>query len=292
MENEKITTSDIAAEAETTNIKTRSVRADEAVLNRFAQLSKDYFGSQNECLAQLVATWEMHNAAGELPNMKADINDVEAHLQSVQSAFVHILELNANAESRIALEYNARLESKDKVIADYQSKLAEAKEGLHTLKAAAEDTALELSAVKDKLDTAEKENNRLTAVIDDKSALVADKQSIIDELTKKLPDAAATDKIVADLKSDNAMAVQKIDKLTRELAEEKANADWARKKAELEIKEAKANAELAVKTAELNAKTAIAEAKEASQKRIEELSEVIEKLRNDIYMLKTTEATE
>lgn len=290
MENEKSIVPD-AVETEATNIKTRSVRADEAVLNRFVQLSKDYFGSQNECLSQLVATWELHNAANELPEMKTDIQDIEAHLQAVQSAFVHILELNANAESRISLDYAARLESKDKVIEDYQQKLTATKETISALKSAAETTASELLSVKNMLAATEEENSRLSSSLNDKAALVADKQAIIDELTKKLPDAAVTDKIISDLKSDNAAANKKVDELTKELSGVKAASELAKKSADLEIKEAKARSELAVKAAELNAKTAIADAKEQSQKRIDELSDTIEQLRNEIYILKTQQNT-
>lgn len=286
MENEKNIVPE-AATTEAANIKTRSVRADEAVLNRFVQLSKDYFGSQNECLSQLVATWELHNAANELPEMKTDIQDIEAHLQAVQAAFVHILELNANAESRIALDYAARLESKDKVIEDYQQKLASAKDTIIALKSAAETTTSELDNVKTILALAEEEKVRLSSSLNDKTALVADKQAIIDELTKKLPDAAITEKIIADLKTDNAAANKKVDELAKELAGVKAAAEIAQKTAALEIKDAKASSELAVKAAELNAKTAIADAKEESQMRIAELSETIEQLRNEIYILKT-----
>lgn len=54
--------------------------------------------------------------------MKTNIDDFDSHLNSLQKGFLHVLELNQNAEHCVRLEFQQQLESKDKIITDLQQR--------------------------------------------------------------------------------------------------------------------------------------------------------------------------
>ena len=102
-------------------IKVRSIRANEATLDKFKSLSSE-FESQGDCLSQLITAYEISNAKHILTDVKADIADYESHINSIQQAFLHVLELNSNAEKRIRQEFNDLLCSKDSQIISLQER--------------------------------------------------------------------------------------------------------------------------------------------------------------------------
>ncbi len=108
------------------SMKTRSIRADETVLNKFKELSEQ-FDNQSDCLNSLITAYELNNSKHILTEVKTDITDFETHLNSIQQAFLHALELNAGAEERIRQEFKRQLESKDNSIINLQEQLEEMK---------------------------------------------------------------------------------------------------------------------------------------------------------------------
>lgn len=64
--------------------------------------------------------------------MKTNIDDFDSHLNSLQKGFLHVLELNQNAEHCVRLEFQQQLESKDKIITDLQHRVNIAELSLKT----------------------------------------------------------------------------------------------------------------------------------------------------------------
>lgn len=268
----------ISAESESTNMKTRSIRADENVLNKFVQLSKE-FGNQSECLAQLVSTWELHNASTALPDMATDIADIEAHLQALQAAYVHILELNANADERVGMEYKTRLESKDKSISDYQTKLKEAENTLAEAKAEVEATQTKLADTQDKV-----------------SALEADKESLVSDMHEKIDYISSLNAQLSDFRAERHK-YQEADKRIQELQASKEEAEKQTRRLEKEVDNLNATIVNNQKTAENELIKAVSEAEKQCRKiydrkidekqgKIDELTEDKVRLTNENAQLK------
>lgn len=83
--------------------KTRSFRISEEVAERFKHLC-DRFDNQNAALDSLISAYEVQSAKAVLVNRQTDISNYDMHLQALQQAFLHSLELNANVEKRIIAE--------------------------------------------------------------------------------------------------------------------------------------------------------------------------------------------
>jgi chromosome segregation ATPase len=111
----------------TSQKKIRSFRIEDETYSRFTKLSEE-FPNQSAALESLIGAWEMQNAKAVLSNMETDITDFESNLKAVQSAFLHVLELNHNAEKRIRTEFSAQLKSKDMTIIELQERITQADE--------------------------------------------------------------------------------------------------------------------------------------------------------------------
>ena len=81
-------------------IKTRSFRITEETAEKFKSLCME-FPNQNAALESLINAYEIQSATAVLVDRQADISDYSSHIQALQSAFIHSLELNESAESRI-----------------------------------------------------------------------------------------------------------------------------------------------------------------------------------------------
>lgn len=259
---------------ETSEMKTRSIRADETTLEKFKALSES-FDNQGECLSQLITAYEISNAKHTLTDMKTDIADYESHIQSIQEAFLHVLELNNNAEQRIRQEYAALLQSKDKTIADLQSRSEELeKEAAAAKEKAREEIELKEMTVgleRDARKAAEKEADML-------------RSSNIDYMEKaKLHEQLAEERAaeVSRLKEELAELKPVKEKLSFLQAEHSTQAEQLQKLKET-INKMETEAEYSKKIAAAELKAAIAETKAEYTERLEKLrtekEELLERL--------------
>lgn len=233
---------------ENVEMKTRSIRADEATLEKFKTLSES-FENQGECLATLITAYEISNAKHVLSDMKTDIADYESHIQSIQEAFLHVLEMNNNAEQRIRQDYIALLQSKDKTIAELQSR----SEDLQRAAEAAEEKAkeeIEMNNITVGLERqyrkdAEAEADTLRALnIDymDKNKLheqlATERAAENTRLKEELAELKPVKEEMLRLQEQNSTQAAELQSLKADIERMKTETDYNRRIAEAELKEA------------------------------------------------------
>lgn len=232
---------------ETVEMKTRSIRADEATLEKFKALSES-FENQGECLASLITAYEISNAKHVLSDMKTDISDYESHIQSIQEAFLHVLELNNNAEQRIRQEYAALLQSKDKTIADLQSRSEELeKEATAAKEKAKEEIELNEMTIgleRDARKAAEKEADILRSSNFDymekaklHEQLAEERAAEVSRLKEELAELKPAKTELISLQAEHGKQSAELQSLKADIERMKTEADYNKRISEAELKE-------------------------------------------------------
>lgn len=259
---------------ENAEMKTRSIRADEATLDKFKALSES-FENQGECLASLITAYEISTAKHTLTEMKADIADYESHIQSIQEAFLHVLELNNNAEQRIKQEYALLLQSKDKTIAELQSRTEEIKTAAAEAQEEAKAEIMKIQAAADQRAADQREAEEEAAKLRTVNSTLEQQSRLYEKLAE---DKAAT----IERLQGNIAELQPVKTKYIALQEEheKQAAELQSLKAELE--RLRSESDYKAKLAEAEKKEAIAETKAAYMEKIDQLraekEELLEKL--------------
>ena len=263
--------------------KVRSIRLDDAMNEEFKALCNE-LGGHNECMTALVEAYKLNRSKSVLTDMTADINEFEGLINRIVSAYTHALALKQDAEINAKEAVERELKAKDDVINRLSDELRSSEQAL-------KDKSIECSeyikeadnklsdAVRD-VSEANETISRLTSELNTSKTIVADKQTIIDELRARVPE---TEKLQAELKEKDA-------------AIEKANTQHVVEKTELnnkilglnntitslssEIEKLKSAAEITEQKHQLELEKAIID---EQKKYIDE----IEKLRQEIYELKT-----
>ena len=254
-------------------LKIKSFRISEDTTDKFRSICAD-FDNQNTALSALISAYEIQNAKAVLSTRQTELEDYDVHLQALQRAFLQSLELNSNAEDRIRNEFARQLDTKDKTIADYQTRIEEL-EGV--LKATKEKCDNDAKTASDKLSEAlrdvteaNKSIDKLTNELQSVKATVNDKNAIIDGLTARIPE---TEKLQTELKEKDA-------------AIDQCKAQYVVKETELnnkiselnntiisltsEIEKLKTSAELAEQKHQLELEKAVVDARAESIKEFEE----------------------
>ena len=222
------------------SMKTRSIRADETVLNKFKELSEQ-FDNQSDCLNSLITAYELNNSKHILTEVKTDITDFETHLNSIQQAFLHSLELNAGAEERIRQEFKRQLESKDNSIINLQEQLEEMKLQVEIANNRVEAINNELTEKKIEIELQHNDSVDLRNTIAQLNYEIDSKQEIISTLTERIPDTKELESKVAELNQSleekaaqlkiNSAKIEELETLNKNIQREK----------EIEFKELKLN---------------------------------------------------
>ena len=254
-------------------LKIKSFRISEDTTDKFRSICAD-FDNQNTALSALISAYEIQNAKAVLSTRQTELEDYDVHLQALQRAFLQSLELNSNAEERIRNEFARQLDTKDKTIADYQTRIDELEAALKATKEKCDNDTKNASdklseALKD-VTEANKSIDKLSSELQSAKATVQDKLAIIDGLTARVPE---TEKLQAELKEKDA-------------AIEKANAQHVVEKTELnnkilslnntitsltsEIEKLKSAAELTEQKHQLELEKAVVDARAESIKEFEE----------------------
>lgn len=272
-------------------MKTRSIRAEETVLEQFKELSEQ-FPNQSAALESLLNAYKMQTAKAKVVTRQTEIENFDSHLQALSSAFVNSIELAENTEQRIRVEFQQQLESKDKTIMELQSKEeivnATSAELKKKLKEIESETKAEIAA-KDEIikQLTNKLSNAETASAKAEQS-ISDKQIIINSLNEQLATATiSAEKIVQAEKQVKAAetsqkkAENRADELKRQLEEEKKN---HKQDTELAMK----NAEIAKQQADLELQKAVFNAKAELQDKVSELLEKVSTQAETISELKAT----
>lgn len=273
---------------EMVQMKTRSIRASEEVLNKFKELSEN-FENQSDCLEQLITAYEINTAKHTLTGLTTDISDYQSHIDSIQRAFLHVLELNSNAEERIKANFRASIESKDKYIIELQHNADELKKNLEEVKTAyenkfdtlaAENNSLnvEKSDILNRLDIAEK-------AASEKDSIITDKQLIIDSLNAKIEEYKGLKEINAQL-SDSIAELEKTLKIKAD-SETKNAARVAELEKQIKAAEESYKKELSImlKECEADKRAAVLDVREQQQAKIENQAEKIAELMEQVNRL-------
>jgi chromosome segregation ATPase len=238
------------------DFKTRSIRADENTLERFKAISEE-FDNQGVALETLINAYELQKSKVILTDVKTDIEDFNSHLNSLQKGYLHILELNQNAEHRIRGEFQQQLESKDKQIVDLQQRVDNA----NTLQATLEEQS---TANAETIATFEEKLSVATNRIDTLETAIIDKQVIINSLNKQL--ASATEQIDC-AKS----ALTQLDELQKQLATAETTIKSLEEKLVKQEETALEQSKITQERSELNIQRAVLEERSKSQNKIEQL---------------------
>ena len=272
-------------------LKVRSFRLSEEVFEKIKHLSED-FDNQNAALESLIAAYEVQSAKAVLTDRQTDIADYDAHLQAIQSAFLHSLEINENAERRIRAEFQNLLSSKDEMIMMLQTQLeasrAESATAALTVQEVTERADRDSQAAEEQIaeyiKRAENAENEKYAAIRSSESAEAARKELLDILhdTKEQLSMSRTEAVRA-IESEKQYA-DKVKKLTEQLAEQQRKAE----RAETELEKQKVMAEMAAERAEVAKQQAILEERTKQSDKIQELYSEINELRKELHPVQTS----
>lgn len=271
-------------------IKNRSFRISDETTEKFRQLCSN-FDNQNVALNALISAYEVQQAKAVLTDRQTDVSDYDAHLQALQKAFLHSLEVNENAESRIRQEFQRQLDSKDSVISDLQERIKQAESDVETAtshatiatdeaNARVEQAKNETDSLQKELISANKQVSELSESLIAVKSQIADKQQIIDNLNQQL----TTAKVMTErTESAEARAV----KAESELNAVKSEVKELKQQLVSQQTTAEQSAKVAERLAEADKREAIADIREKHVAELDELRERIQALTEEIFTLKS-----
>ncbi len=275
-------------------LKSRSFRIADDTTEKFRQLCSG-FDNQNVALNAMISAYEVQQAKTVITERQTDINDYDTHLQALQRAFLHALEVNENAENRIRQEFQNLLDSKNADISGLQERIKKAEQAEKAAKEQVKITVTECDErakqAETKIDSMQKElddvhkqsvelSERLTAV----TSQVSDKQQIIESLNQQLKQmktildteksAEAELKAVKDKLSETEKRYEsEVKELKQQLASQRITAEQSAKVAE--------------RLAEADKREALASLKEAYVSELDELRRKIQALTEDNFRIKS-----
>ena len=237
-----------------TTAKVRSVRATDEVFDRFKEFASS-FPNQSEALSSLISSWEMQQAKAVITERATEISDYDTHLQALQSAFLHSLELNENAEARIRQGFQLMLDTKDRTIANLQDQIKRLEEAMQSAQDTASTAQETAAALQTKLDA---------EIAARKAAEVAatDKQKIIDSMTWQLSQVKEAAERISEAESKITTAQNEAQEASRRV-----------KQLEMELARVQAESELTASKAAVEMEVAMLNVRQDGQDRIGQLME-------------------
>lgn len=262
-------------------LKNRSFRISDETTEKFRQLCSG-FDNQNVALDALISAYEVQQAKAVITERQTDISDYDTHLQALQSAFLHSLELNENAESRIRQEFQRQLDSKDQTIQDLQERVKVAELSEQSANEQATAIADEMSSLRKYMDN--QINNLNNELQTTKKALataeeqITDKQALLDESHRQLVQAQQGIEKLTELEAMARTSEQA--QRTAEQENEHLKAELERQKADFENK-----IQLMQEKAEIAQEKAVLEERAKATERIQALVDETKQLYAEITEL-------
>ena len=209
--------------------KPKNIRATEETHDRFAQLAEENFPNQGAALEALINAWEIQNAKNAVPEREADITDFDSHIQALQRAFIHSLDIAQNAENRARDELRRKLEMLETDKAELQKKLEEAETREKLARSHWNDAMDKLDQERKRAEAAEKYATALEAEKANTTGQLADKQKLIDNLSAQLTEALTKAQMTNNLQAELTQTKHALDAATTaaQIAEAKATAEQA-----------------------------------------------------------------
>lgn len=261
----------------------RSFRVTEEVMGRFKALQEEMQLTQDSALKMLVDAYEFEQAKNAIPDRETEISNFQAKANELVDAFLHSLQLNQDAESRIRSEVAMQMQAKDNTIADYQAALQKEKE-----------KTADYYNVKEELQKAMFETTKLTVTLEKKDkalleteenfhAQLSDKESIISMLTEKLQAASQKAEAYDSFISEKNALSEQVSALQEELKEQRRSSE---RQLETSISAAKAEKEQIIADLREKLQNAQLEAERLLRSVEKEYSSEIRKLEKENGMLR------
>lgn len=228
-------------------LKNRSFRISEETTEKFRQLCTG-FDNQNTALNALITAYEIQQAQAIITERQTDITDYDTHLQALQRAFLHSLELNENAESRIRQEFQRQLESKNSIILDLQERVRQAEQAEQTARKQLLITEKNLSDLTEQ--TASQIDNLQTELTNKQNIFeltreqITEKNTKLEELRKQLAQAQKDAESIPELNAKINALTQKQTTTEQENKQLKEEIEKQKKDFEMKLTMSEKQAEL------------------------------------------------
>lgn len=226
-------------EEEMSEVKQTNFRINQETADAFRKFCEENGMNQAQGFDHVMQIVEMDKAKALLPERASDIEEFEMHVKAVSEAFLKSVETGANAKALALEQYASALASRDKTIADLQTRLSEAQESQQAAEQAAKEAGKEAAqAVKDagtakeQAETAAKlaaEKDRTIATLADKLAVAEEKANGYDSLKEE---AQKTEAALAAAEKDHETALRELRAETeRKISDAKKDAELEKEKA-------------------------------------------------------------
>lgn len=200
------------------NTVVKNIRAPQAAFDRLKALTDESFPNQGAALEALLNSWEMQIAKAAIPSREADISDFDSHLQAIQRAFMHSLEVAENAENRARDAFRRQVETLEAEKAELRERMTRAEAEARAAASERESALTSAREANKRADAAERHAAALEKSLETEKANAAaqieDKQRLIDSLTAQLTEAHKDAKAAEE-------TAKEADSLKRRLAEAK-----------------------------------------------------------------------
>lgn len=227
-----------------------SVRADQEVIDKYSEIAEAAGLKKSELLPVLLASYAQEQAKAALPGRGTEIDHVESLLNQLKDAYLHSLEINANAEARIRQEFAARIENNEQAVASLKAKAdaavakeQEAKAALDAVTAERDELktrAENVDAALEKLrDESAKQKDQLEKFNKSLQEQVTDMREKIEASKAELEAAAELEKQSADLKFNLKAAEDRAEKSEAEAADLRKKLEDAKVRADADRVELK-----------------------------------------------------
>lgn len=226
----------------------RTFRITEETAEKLKSICAD-FGNQNTALESLISAYEVQNAVDTLTDRQTDIADYNSHIQALQEAFLHSLELTENTENRIRAEFQKLLESKDSMIISLQESLKQAKSDVQVADERAttaemnvhvevEQQAITIAELQASLTNAEQKAQEQAETIATSKGIITDKERIISGLQVELDVAKKAIDSIPELTTRATNAENSLALAQKEIESLKQSMTLAEERAELALQKA------------------------------------------------------
>lgn len=149
-------------------LKPKSFRIDDLTAERFRKIAEETGGNQQQTLARLIDIYETQKSQEELPQKRADIDQMDEYLQAIRLKYLGILADNVHQEEIMKAKLAARMEKQDTEMEALKKQIQEAKQSKESM-------AREMKKITEKL-------NQITEELQNARTQLADKEKLNQEL--------------------------------------------------------------------------------------------------------------
>lgn len=211
-------------------IKQTNFRIDSETADRFRNFCEENQLNQAQGFDHIMDVLSLAQAKDTVPERKTDIEDFENHIKALMSAFLHSIEINANAENRVHDVYKSQLESKDKQIIQLQDEVRIQKEYANQMSESFLGEERRRQLAEETMRNAQEQEQKT-------SNALADKESLIALLNEKLKEAESKVNKYDALVASTAELEQKLSNTQQAIKDMQKDAEIAKERAIAAVKE-------------------------------------------------------